>query len=128
MKNLRFLYLAAFIVAVVSLSSCDDFFYDDGLSGHWECVSFQNYAISHDDYHEYNNFSNHDGYMDAYDYNGYWVRYYYKWWTTNRHTIVFDWDKSYGGEPAEYYYDFDHGFLYLTDVYDPNRYWSYQRK
>lgn len=125
MKKMRFIGIAAILITLVSLSSCDDVFYDDGLSGHWECVSFRGYAIAPEDFHTYTNFSNRTGYFEEYDDYGHWTRYYYKWWTTNRRTVVFDWTDAYGSDPAEYYYDFDRGFLYLTDVYNTDRYWSY---
>ena len=126
MKNLKFLHLAVLLAVVLSFQSCDDSFYDSQLVGRWDCVSFRGNAIAAGDYHIYNNFTDHTGYMEAYDDHGNGVYYTYRWYTTDRRTIVFDWTDAYGMDPTEYYYSFDHGFLYLTDVFDDYYWWSYR--
>lgn len=126
MKHLKFFYLATALVAVMSLQSCDEYFYDNQLVGAWECISFQGYPIPKADEHIYVNYADRTGYMEACDEFGVWSTFPYRWWTTDRRSIVIDWDYAFGAEPAEYFYDFDHGFLYLTDPWDPNRWWQYR--
>ena len=111
------------ILSLVALSSCEDYYYHDPLTGSW-IYSYDEYGYVDSRYADVYYFgADGYGYLDWYDEWGY------------NHVDDFSWsshgdylDIYYFNGSSEYYcFYFRNGDLVLWDGYDPYHYWGFRR-